>query len=84
MIRSLALAGMEPLGFKLDPTRNAERHKEPWKISADDSAVAMYVIPAGEEMMIALDVHDIITGTATPDGLAAVSDDAAGDPSGDA
>lgn len=84
VIRSLALAGMEPLGFKLDPTRNAERHKEPWKISADDSAVAMYVIPAGEEMMIALDVHDIITGTAAPYGLAAASDDAAGDPSGDA
>ncbi len=61
-IRRLALAGMEGLGFKIDETLNAQHRDEPWRISADDSEVEIYVIPAGEEYMIALDVKRLLGG----------------------
>ena len=60
VIRERTLAGLEDLGFRIDPARNAERHDEPWSIAAEDSSVRIYVIPAGEEVMIALDVKRLL------------------------
>lgn len=59
-IRRMVLQGLEPLGFKLDEESNARRCAEPWEISASDSAVRIFVVPAGEEYMIALDVKRLL------------------------
>lgn len=60
LIRSMTLAGLEEQGFLIDPQKNAERHKEPWSIAAEDSKVNILVVPAGEEYMIALDVKRLL------------------------
>lgn len=60
LIRSMTLAGMEEQGFRIDPAKNNERHKEPWSIAAPDSKVNIIVVPAGEEYMIALDVKRLL------------------------
>ncbi len=59
-VRRMALTGMDRIGFVLDEARNQERHDEPWLISADDSPVAIYVVPTGEEAMIAMDTKRIV------------------------
>ena len=51
----------EPLGLVLDERANAQRLGEPWSIAAPESQVRMYVVPAGEEMMIALDVKRLLS-----------------------
>lgn len=53
IVRAGALEGLEALGIRIDPERNAERSREPRKISADDSAVTVLVIPTDEELEIA-------------------------------
>jgi acetate kinase len=60
-----ALNGLEHLGIKVDPeknklsrTRNAET-----RISADDSPVAVFVIPTDEELVITEDTMAITNGT---------------------
>ena len=52
-VRERVLADLEPFGIRLDPERNAKRSKETRLISADDSAVRVYVIPTDEELAIA-------------------------------
>jgi acetate kinase len=52
-VRERVLEDLEPFGIRLDPERNAERSKETRLISADDSAVRVYVIPTDEELAIA-------------------------------
>ena len=60
-IRELALSGLEYLGVKLDKERNNFGHSgEPVKISADDSKVAVYMIPTNEELVIAQDTEAIV------------------------
>jgi len=49
-VRSDACAGLEHLGIRLDPERNA--HHDP-VISADGSACTVRVVPTNEELMIA-------------------------------
>ena len=51
--------GLEFLGVKLDPERNQVRGGE-HLISADDSAVKVFVIATNEELMIARDTRDIV------------------------
>ena len=53
LVRERALAGLENLGIRLDPARNAVRSREPRVISADDSAVTVLVVPTDEELEIA-------------------------------
>jgi acetate kinase len=53
-IRADVCRGLEFLGIRLDPEKNAQRGKE-LKISAADSKVAVWVIPTNEELMIAQD-----------------------------
>ncbi len=47
------------MGVKIDPERNAIRGKET-KISTDDSAVQVWVIPTNEELMIAQDTAELV------------------------
>ncbi len=47
------------MGVKIDPEKNNVRGKEV-KISADDSAVQVWVIPTNEELMIAQDTADLV------------------------
>lgn len=60
-IRENALSGLEYLGIKLDKERNTFKHSStPVKLSADDSAVAIYMIPTNEELVIAKDTEAIV------------------------
>ena len=61
-IRKNALSGLEYLGVKLDDSRNTFGHSSvPVKISADDSRVAVYMIPTNEELVIAEDTERIVS-----------------------
>ncbi len=61
-IREKALEGLEFLGIKLDTKRNNFVHSsEPVKLSADDSCVAVYMIPTNEELVIAGDAERIVS-----------------------
>ena len=61
-IREHALEGLEYLGVKLDLERNNFGHSgSPVKISADDSRVAVYMIPTNEELVIASDTEAIVS-----------------------
>ncbi len=61
-IRAHALEGLEFLGVKLDAERNTFGHSNsPVKLSADDSAVAVYMIPTNEELVIAADTEKIVS-----------------------
>ena len=60
-IRENALSGLEYLGIKLDRERNTFGHSSvPVKLSADDSEVAVYMIPTNEELVIAKDTEEIV------------------------
>ena len=51
---------MEYLGLKFDKAANAGTRGVEKKISADDSKVAVYVIPTNEELVIARDTKAIV------------------------
>lgn len=53
LVRSWSLAGLEGFGVELDAARNAERSREPRRISTDASRTAVLVIPTNEELEIA-------------------------------
>jgi acetate kinase len=53
VVRSGALAGLAPLGVRLDEERNAERSPGARRVSADDSPVAVLVVPTDEELEMA-------------------------------
>jgi acetate kinase len=57
-LRKSVLSGLEEFGIVLDLAKNQLRGSER-VISADDSAVALYVIPTNEELMIAQDALDL-------------------------
>ncbi len=60
-IREKALSELEYLGIKIDTSRNTFGHSSvPVKISADDSKVAVYMIPTNEELVIAQDTEEIV------------------------
>ncbi len=52
-VRADSLAGLENYGIRIDAQRNAVRSGEPRKISTDDSAIAVLVVPTNEELEIA-------------------------------
>lgn len=61
-IRENALSGLEYLGVKLDKERNTFGHSNvSVKLSADDSAVQVYMIPTNEELVIARDTAKIVS-----------------------
>jgi acetate kinase len=51
--RERSLAGLEALGIRIDPARNASPSRSTRVISTDDSAVAVLVVHTDEEMEIA-------------------------------
>ncbi|MGN1001726.1 MAG: acetate/propionate family kinase [Oscillospiraceae bacterium] len=57
--RAAICEGLEYMGVKICPTRNAERADE-HLISTDDSTVKVFVIATNEELMIARDTRDIV------------------------
>ena len=56
-MRARICKNLEYLGVKIDPVKNNVRGKEAL-ISADDSKVAVWVIPTNEELMIAQDTAE--------------------------
>ena len=52
--------GLEFLGTRIDPAKNALRGKE-LEISVEGSKVKIFVIPTNEELMIARDTKTICT-----------------------
>lgn len=54
VVRQMTMAGLEKLGAVLDPERNAGKKKEATLVSADESAVQIWVMPTNEEREIAL------------------------------
>ncbi|HCD52170.1 MAG TPA: acetate kinase [Balneolaceae bacterium] len=65
-IRERILNEMDHIGVKIDPVAN-QNLPEDGKISSDDSAVEVYVIPTNEELVIAIDAAKIaIASKQTP------------------
>jgi acetate kinase len=52
-LRADVLSGLEVLGVRLDPERNASTSREARVISTDDSPVTVLVVPTNEELEIA-------------------------------
>lgn len=61
-VRRDAVAGMEELGIVLDQRRNLGGGKGPRQISADDSPIAVLVVPTNEELAIARDCVNVLGG----------------------
>jgi acetate kinase len=62
-VRRDAVAGMEEMGIVLDQARNLSTGKGARQISADDSPIAVLVIPTNEELAIARDCVSVVAGT---------------------
>jgi acetate kinase len=62
-IRARICSGLEWLGVKLDDERNQLHHDgQEGIISADDSGLAVYVVPTDEELLIARDTVRVVRG----------------------
>ncbi|HTX94091.1 MAG TPA: acetate kinase [Mycobacterium sp.] len=62
-VRRDAVAGLEELGVVLDHRRNLSAGKGARQISADDSPIAVLVIPTNEELAIARDCVSVLAGS---------------------
>ncbi len=60
-MREKILSRLDPLGIVLDARLNDRRGKEPFRISADASRTAVWVIPTDEELLIARDTARLIS-----------------------
>jgi acetate kinase len=70
-VRAGVCQGLEGLGIRLDARRNQGRSAKPRTISADDSQVAVLVVPTNEELEIAQQTLAVVTGQARPASLEA-------------
>ena len=61
-VRALACEGLEPLGIKLDQEKNSIRQPGVQSINAEDSPVAVLIVPTDEELEIAQATMGIVTG----------------------
>ncbi len=63
-LRELVCEDMEYLGIKLNKEVNDKALRQPniVKLSADDSRVAVYLIPTNEELVIARDTEALVSG----------------------
>ena len=63
-LREIVCENMEYLGIKFDKAANdaAPHVSENTRISAPDSKVAVYVLPTNEELVIARDTAEIVSG----------------------
>jgi acetate kinase len=65
LIRALAASGLEELGIKVDPAKNAicrTRNAEAC-ISTEDSRVKVFVIPTDEELVMTEDAYALMKGS---------------------
>jgi acetate kinase len=62
-VRRDAVAGLEELGIVLDQARNLSAGKGARQISADDSPIAVLVVPTNEELAIARDCVSVLAGS---------------------
>jgi acetate kinase len=62
-VRRDAVAGMEEVGIVLDQARNLSTGNGARQISADDSPIAVLVIPTNEELAIARDCVSVLAGS---------------------
>jgi acetate kinase len=65
-VRRRALAGLEPLGIRLDEGRNGAPGKERRVISAQDSPVAVLVVPTDEELEMARQARELLEAAGGP------------------
>ena len=61
-VRRDAMAGLSELGIVLDEHRNLSREGGARRISDDDSPIAVLVVPTNEEVAIARDCVEVLTG----------------------
>lgn len=59
-VRKAALAGLEVFGIRLSDERNEAKSRDARRISADDSDVAVLVIPTNEELEIARQTMSVL------------------------
>jgi acetate kinase len=59
-VRAQVCAGLGALGVRLDEARNTAASREPRTVSADDSAVAVLVVPTDEELEIAEQALELV------------------------
>jgi acetate kinase len=62
IIRELTCDGLEFLGISLDKDKNAQAIGKEMDISSDSARVKVLAIPTNEELVIARDTRDIISG----------------------
>jgi acetate kinase len=62
-VRRDAVAGMAELGIVLDRDRNLGAGNGARRISADDSPIAVLVVPTNEELAIARDCVNLLAGS---------------------
>jgi acetate kinase len=62
-VRRDAVAGLEELGIVLDQRRNLSGGKGVRQISADDSPIAVLVVPTNEELAIARECVSLLAGS---------------------
>ncbi|GLI26216.1 acetate kinase [Agromyces rhizosphaerae] len=60
--RAAVLGGLEGFGVVLDAERNAVRSRDARRISADDSRVEVLVVPTNEELEIARQAYEVVSG----------------------
>jgi acetate kinase len=61
-VRARSLTGLEELGIRIDEERNTARSRDARVISADDSPVAVLVIPTDEELEMAREAVELLAG----------------------
>jgi acetate kinase len=62
-IRERVLAGMEPLGYRLDLERNREAVGRAMDVATADAPIRILALPTDEELLIARDTYRIAAGT---------------------
>jgi acetate kinase len=65
-IRARICSGLEWVGLKLDPSKNAQAQGTESRITTDDSRLHAFVIPTDEELLIARDTVRCILGQPHP------------------
>ena len=61
-VRARAVAGLDAMGIAVDEARNAGVRGRETRISPDDRACAVLVVPTNEELLIARDTYRIVRG----------------------
>jgi acetate kinase len=60
LTRAEVLSGLETIGVKLDTALNAAKENRMRRVSASDSTTKVFVVPAQEDLMIAVHVDEMV------------------------